>query len=129
MAQLENPRHELFTQALIKNGGHQTNAYLDVYPNSKYASARHSASLLLTNVYIKQRLNELLEQNGLGIADCILKLKALTEAEKFLHFKNGAPVMLPDNFIRLQAVQMALKIHVMLGNAQDFSENKSPKEV
>ena len=60
------PKQELFAQALVKHKGHQTNAYLEVYPQAKYDSARHSASILLTNAYIKQRVYEILEQNGLG---------------------------------------------------------------
>ena len=125
MEPLNNPKHELFAQALIKHGGHQTKAYLEVYPKSKYASARHSASLLLTNAYIRQRLNELLEQNGLALLDCIRKLKNLTEAERFHHYKDGKAVMQPDNATRLQAVNMALKIHVLLGSSPVLTETES----
>lgn len=68
------PSHEMYAQAVIKHGGNLTKAYLEVYPKSKYDSARHSASILLTNVYIKQRVYEILEKNGLGLNEVAKKL-------------------------------------------------------
>ena len=84
MGQLENPKHELFAQALIKHNGRQTEAYMEVYPKSKYDSARHSAAILLTNAYIRERIRQLLGEHGLGVAELLKKLKDLTEATRII---------------------------------------------
>ena len=76
------------------------------------------------NVNIQRRLKELLDLNGLGLAECIRKLKALTEAEKIHHYRGGVPVMQPDNYVRLQSVQTALKIHILIGISENKEEAK-----
>ena len=113
-----NPKHELFTQALIEAKGNLTAAYAQVYPKASYPSCRQGGWLLSKNVNIQRRLRELLDQNGLGLAECIKKLKALTKAEKFYRIRQDLSIRQPDNVIRLQAIQTALKIHVLLGNVE-----------
>jgi hypothetical protein len=117
--------HEIFAQELVVNKGNLTSAYAKAYPAASYKSCRQGGWLLSKNVLIQRRLRELLSKNGLSLPECIKKLNALTEAEKFLHYKNGAPVLIPDNFIRLQSIQTALKLHVMLGDVQTISEDES----
>ena len=86
-------------------------------------SCRQGGWLLSKNVNIQRRLRELLDQNGLGLADCIKKLKALTEAEKLYRVRQDLSARQPDNVIRLQAVQTALKIHVLLGDVDKREQN------
>lgn len=104
------PSHEMFCQEVVKQGGNQTNAYLKVYPKAKYPSARHSASLLLTNVYIKQRIYEILEQNGLGLPVVAKKLNELMnvkdsrlneKGERILVDRIGAQIKTLDLILRL----------------------------
>ena len=119
------PSHEIFAQELIVSKGNLTASYSKAYPKASYKSCRQGGWLLSKNVNIQRRLRELLSQNGLSLPDCIKKLNALTEAEKFLHYKQGSPVYQADNYIRLQSVQTALKLHVMLGDVQTISEDES----
>lgn len=117
------PSHEIFAQELIVSKGNLTSAYSKAYPKATYQSCRQGGWLLSKNVNIQRRLKELLDQNGLGLQECIKKLETLTRAERFHHYRDGAPVYQPDNYIRLQSVQTALKIHIMLGNVQTISED------
>ena len=55
---------------------------MEVYPKSKYDSARHSAAILLTNAYIKERVRQLLEEHGLGVAELLKKLKEFDRGHK-----------------------------------------------
>jgi len=119
------PSQEIYAKAVIENGGNLTAAYSQAHPSTSYRSCRQGGWLWSKNVNIQRFLKELLSQNGLSLPECIKKLNALTEAEKFLHYKHGTPIMLADNFTRLQAVQTALKLHVMLGNVQTISEVES----
>ena len=118
------PKQELFAKALIEAKGNLTVAYTQVYPKASYPSCRQGGWLLSKNVNIQRRLKELLEQNGLGLDDCIKKLKSLTEAEKFYRIRQDLSVRQPDNVIRLQAIQTALKIHVLLGSVESTDTSK-----
>ena len=111
-----SPKHALFAQALIETKGNLTTAYSKVYPKASYPSCRQGGWLLSKNVNIRHRLKMLLTQNGLGLNQCIKKLNSLTEADKPLHYWQGKITWQPDNYVRLQAVQTALKIHFLIGN-------------
>ncbi len=112
--------HEMFAQALIKNGGHQTEAYMEVY-KSKRDTARHGGSYLMRNVEIRSRVVELLEAQGLGLLEVIKQLQALTQARKII-VVGGYSDSAPDNFVRLGAIKMALRLHGILGNKMDMLE-------
>ena len=116
---LKNPKHELFAQELIKQGGQQAKAYLAVYPNSTLDSARHSSSVLLTKVDIRLRVSELLEAQGLGVAELVGKIKELTEAKKIVMVNRCARYE-PDNSVILEAIKVALRIHGLIGNKSDI---------
>lgn len=122
---LENPKHEMFAQALIMAKGNLTSAYSQAYPKASYKSCRQGGWLLSKNVSIQRRLQELMDQNGLCLSECIKKLRDLTEAKRFHHYKLGTPVYVPDNYVRLQSIQTALKIHVMLGSVQTMGNEGS----
>jgi hypothetical protein len=121
MKPLANAKHEIFCQELLKNKGHQTKAYMEVYPRAKPESARHGGSYLLRNVDIRSRVNELMEAQGLGLMDLMKKLHALTQSIKFLKV-NGYLQSAPDNATRLEAIRIALRIHGLLGNKADIIE-------
>ena len=105
--------HEMFVQALIKNGGRQTEAYMEVY-KAKPDTSRHGGSFLMRNVEVRRRVSELLESQGLGIVELNKKLKALTGARKDVN-NNGDFTGQPDNNARLQAIKIAYKLHGLIG--------------
>jgi len=123
------PSHEVFAQALIVNKGNLSSAYAQAYPKASQPSCRQGGWLLSKNINIQRRLRELLDQNGLGLDNCIKKLNDLTEAKKMQNYGQRQIAMLPDNFIRLQAVQTALKIHVLLGDVQNHSDGERKNSV
>ena len=106
--------HEMFVQALIKNGGHQTEAYMEVY-KAKPDTSRHGGSFLMRNVEVRRRVSELLESQGLGIVELNKKLKALTGARKDVN-NNGDFTGQPDNSARLEAIKIAYKLHGLIGS-------------
>lgn len=109
-----NHRHELFAQALIKHGGNMVQAYMSVYNKAKYNSARHSASLLLTNVYIKQRIYEILEQNGLGLQEVIKKLSEFMNAKYYYRNEKGENVLKDNKHLQLKGLTLALRLYEVL---------------
>lgn len=115
------PAHEIYCQALVSSKS-KTLAYAEAYPKAKYASCRQGGWRLSTKSYIRLRLQELLDQNGLGLDQCLKKLKDLTEAKKYHNYGQGRTVFVADNFVRLSAVQTALRIHVLLGDVQPVNE-------
>lgn len=118
------PSHEVFAKAVI-SGKSLTASYAQAYPNATYKSCRQLGSLLSRSANMRKLIRMLLDENGLGLEACIRKLNALTEAERFHHYKSGIPVYVPDNYVRLQSIQTALKIHAMLGNVQTIGEEGS----
>ena len=114
--QLENSRHELFAQALIKHKGNQTRAYMEIYPNS--SSARFCASRLLANVVIQRRVSELLEAHGLGVPVLIKTLKKLTNAKKIIPLRNGWH-RVADSSVILEVIKTLLRLHGLLGDKSD----------
>lgn len=117
---LDNIKHELFSQALLKQGGNQTKAYLEVYSGIKNASARTNASRLLAIISVRKRITELLEAQGLGIVELTKKLKKLTEAKKRVTDNGDFTGWEPDNRTSLEAIKIALRIHGLLGHKSDM---------
>ena len=128
MEQLENPKHEMFAQALIKHNGNQTRAYMEVYPKSKYDSARHSAAILLTNAYIRERIRQLLGEHGLSVAELLKKLKDLTEATKIVRTSDVQYVQ-PIYGVQLEALRLAFYLHSLIGKKQQIELNLSPEQM
>jgi len=128
MEQLENRRHELFAQALIKHKGHQTEAYMEVYPKSKYDSARHSAAILLRNAYIQERVRELLTTHELGIAELLKKLKGLTEATRIVR-RPDVQYVEPIYGVQLEALRLAFYLHALINKKQQIELNLSPEQM
>jgi hypothetical protein len=120
-----NIKHELFAQAVLKQGGNQTKAYLEVYPGIKNSSARTNSSRLLAFISVQKRITELMDAQGLGIIELAKKLKDLTEAKKRCAFGG----FVPDNNARLEAIKIALRIHGLLGNKSDIAIYLSPEEL
>ena len=108
------PSREMFVQALIKNGGHQTEAYMEVY-KAKYDTARHGGSYLLRNVEIRRRVSELLESQGLGIVELNKQLKLLINAHKTI-VSGGYFHHVSDNGVNLKALKLAYKLHGLIGS-------------
>ena len=118
MEPLNNTKHELFAQALIKHKGHQTNAYLEIYPKS--VSARFCASRLLANVVIQRRVSELLEAEGLGVMAIIKLLKGLLKKKTY---KQGTSTVYYSPFpgVKFEVIDRLLKLHGLTGNQIPFS--------
>lgn len=119
------PSHEVFAQALIVNKASLASAYAQAYPKASPASCRQGGWLLSKNINIQRRLRELLDQNGLGLDNCIKKLNALTEATKVQTYGKGSCGTFPDNYIRIEALRTAFKLHVLLGDVQTIPDNES----
>ena len=113
--QLDNPKHELFVQALIKHKGNRTKAYREIYPDANAESARRLGSALLTNIDIKRRLSEFLDAQGLGVIELNTKLKELSEAEKAI-VVDKVIQFVPDNTARVDCLKTAYKLHGLLGS-------------
>ena len=79
------PEHELFCLEYIAKAFNGTKAYLAVYPDSSEESARRSASNLLTNPDIRERVRALIQQRieekGVEVADIVRKLWATATAD------------------------------------------------
>jgi hypothetical protein len=126
--EISNPKHELFAQALIKHKGHQTEAYMEVYPKSKYDSARHSAAVLLRNAYIRERIRELLDTHGLGVTKLLKKLKELTEAYKTVRIFPNLSQDMPVHGVQLEALRLAFYLHGFW-KKQQIELNLSPEQM
>ena len=59
---LENPKHEAFCQAYIKNRDNATQAYIEAGYDVEGHSAEASGSRLLNNVEVKARIEELRQE-------------------------------------------------------------------
>ena len=113
--QLSNTKHEIFTQALVIKKCNLTSAYSLAYPNASYQSCRQGGWLLSKNVNIKRRLQELLQENGLGLADCLKKLNKLSEATRIVRIAN-IQYEQPIYGVQLEALRMALRLHILIEN-------------
>jgi len=105
------PSHEMFLSALVQNEGNATQAYLQIHPQAKYASARHLSSILLTNVYVKQRLLEVLEQNGLGLQEVAKKLSKYMNAQITRIDVDGTRTTYDDRETQFKALNLILRLY------------------
>jgi hypothetical protein len=112
------PSHEMFVRALIDNKGNATQAYMQVFPQAKYSSARHSASILLTNVYIKQRFLEILETNGLGLQDVAKKLSKYMNAKIIYRNLKGEESAYDDKETQFKALNLILRLYDSLSKLE-----------
>lgn len=85
---LENPCHEAFCQEYMINGFNATRAYMAVYPDTKETSAMSSASELLRNPKVSERIAELRAEMttkyGISIQEIVNSIKetrALAKAQ------------------------------------------------
>jgi hypothetical protein len=113
MGRLKNLKHEHFAKNLIKYKGNQTRAYAKTYPDSN--SPASSASLLVRNGNVRQRVFEILQSNkATRLPELIKKLNGMTEAERAIVVgKQLASVA--DNPVRLDALKTIFKLYGMLG--------------
>lgn len=93
MAKLENERHELFCLEYMRNGRNATKAYSKVYPDLKSESVMPSASRLLSNVKVQERLKEL----GEDVATA-LGIDRTTLAEELLNIAQSSQDDIRDNW-------------------------------
>lgn len=122
------PSHEMFVQELMVNKGNASMAYARVYSKAKYASARHSSSVLLTKVDVRRRISELLEAHGLGVAELLKKLKDLTEATRIVRTSDMQYVQ-PIYGVQLEALRMAFRLHILIGNKEKIELDLSPEQM
>ncbi|MBX4189756.1 hypothetical protein KW791_00440 [Candidatus Parcubacteria bacterium] len=69
MPALSNPKLEALAQTFVKHPTkrfNQTQSYLEVHPNSSTAAARSSAPEVLAKPNVRERIHELIRQEGLG---------------------------------------------------------------
>jgi len=78
-----NNKQRAFIEEYMVNGHNASKAYSKAYPDCK-SGARHAASLLLTNINIKEeianRMAELKEQTGWSVDISLTKLKTVIAA-------------------------------------------------
>ena len=117
--QLLNTKHEIFAQALVTKKCNLTSAYSLAYPKATYKSCRQLGSLLSRNVNIKRRLQELLQENGLGLTDCIKKLNKLSEATRIVRIRDVQYVQ-PVYGVQLEALRMAFRLHILIGDQKEI---------
>jgi len=76
-----NDRHKLFSQEYLSNGLNATQAYLTVYGEMDYESAKANASRLLTHDNVKRHLavmkGEIAAENEINKEELILSLKKI----------------------------------------------------
>ena len=105
-----NKRHRLFAEALLRNKGNQTKAYLDVYDNCSPKSAPSKASRLVRNGKVHRRIAELFEANSLELEALLQSLAEDVVAVK--PYAIGSEVAFhPDFEIRLKAKKLVLELY------------------
>ena len=116
MPPLKNPKHELFAQNLVKKKFKQVDAYQSTYPESGYDAARVSATRLLENPAIENRVQEIANKKGMTVESLVDDLNNLRQADKPV-IENGKIVATyPDNSTRLETVKTGFKLHGILTN-------------
>ena len=113
MPTLGNPKHEAFCQAYINNHMNATEAYKQAGYSAEGASARRLGSKLLTNVDIKERVDELRKQT---------EKKALVTREEIARELNELrDLAKADNQLNVMAKAIELK-GKMIGSFTDKQE-------
>jgi len=110
---LDNVKHELFANELVKSRGNASKAYAKVYKEADTNSIAPSASRLLTNGKVKDRIAVILEKHNLSLDDLTHKLKE--------------HVLSDDDRISMDAVKTSYKLHKVLGN--ETSNNEEHRHV
>jgi len=111
MGKLNNIKHEIFCNNVIKEKGNLVKAYSNTYPDSKYNTARSSASTLVQTIpTIKPRIHELLEQDK-GTSPTAVKQALVRSlvATKPIVTKQGIAGYVPDNQVQASTAQFLAK--------------------
>jgi phage terminase small subunit len=104
-------QHKLFIEEYLQNGFNATKAYMSVYPNAAYDSARTNAAKLLANTNIRTeidlRCNELLKDKAELTIKTIEELKRLAFADikEFLDYDNDNLTFKPSNEIDTRPIE------------------------
>lgn len=120
------PKKELYAQALVKNMGHQMNAWLELHPNVKKASARANSSRMLADVSVRLRVFEILEQNGLGLNEVAKKLSEFMNAKYYVLNEKKERILSDNRLIQFQGLTLILRLYDSLLRA---GVGIDPKEI
>ena len=92
-------------------------AYDNIYNVSNDRVAAAAGSRLLTDVNVRNRINELLEVAGLGITDLNRKLSQLIQFKKAVIVK-GRIEFVDDGAVQTENLKTAYRLHGLLGNTE-----------
>ena len=120
------PKKELYAQALVRNMGHQMNAWLELHPNVKKASARANSSRMLADVSVRLRVFEILEQNGLGLNEVAKKLSEFMNAKYYVLNEKKERILSDNRLIQFQGLTLILRLYDSLLRA---GVGIDPKEI
>ncbi len=102
-------KHEMYARSLIIHKGNQTKAYLEVYKNCSNTSAPSKASRMVRNGNIIGRIDELLNGDTHLREQAYKQISKGLDAMKYIRCK-GKVVRVPDNRLRMKAINWALKL-------------------
>lgn len=129
MGKLENERHERFCIEYIRTLNAKQ-SYIQAYPESTDRNAESSGSRLLSNVKVKQRLSELMEQDrGKRIASAEEVLEMLTAiargetTEEVVTSKGNIVTVDSNTQARLKALDLLAKRWGLLKDKVELSGN------
>jgi len=114
---LKNSNREKFAKAVsnVKEPRPQSQIYQDIYQCNNDV-ARSRSSILMRSTDVKERISELLDEQGLSITVLNTKLNKLINAKKEVLNAKGEVVQLNDNPASLNALQTAYKLHKVIGS-------------
>ena len=110
MPVLHNIKHEKLAQAVVKQNKSATRAYQEIYPNATYDTAKNRGNLITKDYDVRQRMVEILNEQGTTKDVCGNKLKELMNHTKPERIGKSI-VNVPQGNIQLEATKVALKIH------------------
>lgn len=114
MPKLKNEAHEQFAKTYALDPQKRfngTKAYKESYPEAKETSARALAPNLLANVSVKNRISELLDQQGLSVTHLNDKLRSLTDAK--------------SEDVQLRATRLGYELHGVLDKDQNMNNHQN----
>lgn len=114
MPKLKNEAHEQFAKTYALDPQKKLNAaqaYLKTYPESSYSAARNSSSELLAKPHVKNRISELLDQQGLSVTHLNDKLRSLTDAK--------------SEDVQLRATRLGYELHGVLDKDQNMNNQQN----
>jgi len=106
--------------------GHQMNAWLELHPNVKKASARANSSRMLADVSVRLRVFEILEQNGLGLNEVAKKLSEFMNAKYYVLNEKKERILSDNRLIQFQGLTLILRLYDSLLRA---GVGIDPKEI